>query len=454
MRMDSKVCGLAIGTLLLFGSALGHADYPVTDIVDAAKRDDYHAVHRLIKDSPDNIGATDEDGFTALHWAGIRGHWRIFTELVAADAPVDNVGGDGGTPLHWACHHDRADMVALLLDAGSDVNARNRWGRSPLHVTARRGCDSVAALLLERGADPSATTAEGWTPLHTALMSGHPEAAAILIAGGADEDATDNDGRTPAEVARARPEQVAIEGSLVDDYVGIYDLGGGFSAKVWREGGGLRIREFAPDNLYPIGEDTFFCQAEPWQIEFTRNEDHEVDGIVLHFLRRSIKGDKTPSPMYVGAAACMSCHNDGEHGNPAVSWMRSRHGHAYWRLGSDWSLFLAKLRANYGDLESPIADDRCLLCHVNGRQDDDALLARSYRQEEGVGCESCHGPGSLYVDPEIMSNREAFLAAGGRIPDENTCRSCHRNTEQFDFEEMWPKIVHGSDPDENGDGSS
>ena len=67
MRMNSTVCGLGIGTLLLLGSALGHADYPVTDIVDAAKRGDYHAVHRLIEDSPVNIGATEMHIVGGLH---------------------------------------------------------------------------------------------------------------------------------------------------------------------------------------------------------------------------------------------------------------------------------------------------------------------------------------------------------------------------------------------------
>jgi hypothetical protein len=433
MRMDSKMCGLAIGTLLL-GSALGHADYFVTDIVDAAKRGDYHAVHRLIEDSPAIIGATDDNGYTALHWAGIRGHRRIFTELVAAGAPVNAAGGDGGTPLHWACHHDNAEMIARVLGAGADLTTKNRWGRTPLHVAARRGCVGVAELLLERGANPNAETREGWSPLHVASMSGHEEMILILEAGGADPAAKDTDGRTPAEVARTRPEQVAIEGPVLDDYVGIYDLGGG-----------LTIREFAPDGLYPIGADSFFCVQEPWRVEFERGDDGSVETIVLHFLRRSVEGVKTPSPRYLGSSACMSCHSDAEHGNPHIQWMRSEHGHAYWRLAADWALFLGKLRPQYADLEDPISDDRCLLCHVTGRQDDDALFAESFRKEEGVSCESCHGPGSLYVDPEIMTDREAFLAAGGRIPNENTCRSCHRNSDQFDYAEMWQMVAHGEE---------
>ena len=443
MRINPKVCGLCIGTLLLLGSAPGHAEYFVTDIVDAAKKGDYHAVHRLIEDSPDIIGTTDGDGYTALHWAGIRGHWRIFTELVAAGAPVDAVGGDGGTPLHWACHHDRADMVVLILDAGADPAVQNRWGRTALHVAARRGCSAVAQLLLDRGADPGAVTREGWTPLHVAAMSGQDDMIPVLVAGGADPSARDSEELTAAEVARERPASVEMDPALLDDYVGIYDLGGGFTTKVWQEGTALRIREYAPDGLYPIGVDAFFCDQEPWRVEFKRDGDGSVESIVLHFLRRSVEGARTPSPQYVGSTACKSCHSDAADGNPYIRWMQSEHGHAYWRLAADWALFLGKLRPQYADLEDPISDDRCLLCHVTGRQDDDALFAESFRAEEGIGCESCHGPGSLYVDPEIMTDRESFLAAGGRIPNENTCRGCHRKSEQFDYAEMWPKVAHG-----------
>ena len=70
------------------------------------------------------------------------------------------------------------------------------------------------------------------------------------------------------------------------------------------------------------------------------------------------------------------------------------------------------------------------------------MFAESFRPEEGVGCEACHGPGSDYLDPEIMANRAQFIAHGGQVPDEATCRSCHRNSDRFDFAEWWPKIAH------------
>ena len=421
------------------------AGYAVTDIVGAAKLGDTHAVHRLLADDPSLAAATDESSYTALHWAAIRAHWRIVAELVEAGAPVNAAGGDGGTPLHWACHHDRADMVAMMLDAGADVAVQNRWGRTPLHVAVRRGNPQVAALLIERGADPNVTTREGWTPLHVARMSDHPDLVELLIAAGADPTATDVDGRTPADVARTRPSAIDVDAGALNDYVGIYDLGGGFTVKIWRVDDHLKIREFAPDGLYPIGDDAFFCDAEPWRVDFSRDAAGSVERVTLHFLRRSVDGVRTASPRYIGSAACTDCHSEMAKGNPYVVWLSSRHGHAYWRLAADWALFLGRHRPQYADLTDPIADDRCLLCHITGRQDDDALFASTYREAEGVSCEACHGPGSLYVDPTIMADRDAFLAAGGRIPDETTCRSCHRRSEAFDWNEMWPKIAHGSE---------
>jgi hypothetical protein len=98
-------------------------------------------------------------------------------------------------------------------------------------------------------------------------------------------------------------------------------------------------------------------------------------------------------------------------------------------------------------MENPQTDDRCLLCHVTAAQDPDAIIAASFDKGEGVGCESCHGPGSLYMAYDVMGNHDAFVAAGGRTPNEQTCRGCHRNPERFEFAEWWPRIAHGEPGD-------
>jgi cytohesin len=435
---------VALIALLGGGLFTAQAEYSVTDLVGAAKRGDYHAVHKLIEDNAD-LDARGPMGYTALHWAGIRGHWRIFEELVAAGAPVNAVGSDGGTPLHWTCHHDQPDEVRLLLETGAEVDIRNRWGRTPLHVAARRGCVNAAALLLDAGADPNARTNEGWTPLHVAAKSDHVAVLDLLETRGADPTRTDTDGLTPQKSWCRRSAEVAVVSPTLSEYEGIYDLGGGAEIKVWLEDDALRIREFASDDLIPIGDDQFCCRREPWRVTFVRDNDDTISGIEVDFLRRTVRGTRMKSPRYVGSETCLNCHSDSGRAQ-GVPWMRSRHAHAYWRLGADWALFLARLRPHYQDLDDPIDDERCHLCHVTAAQDPDALFAATYSKEEGVSCEACHGPGSLYVTTEVMSDREAFLANGGRIPDESTCRSCHRNSDTFDFDEMWPKIAHASQP--------
>ena len=171
--------------------------------------------------------------------------------------------------------------------------------------------------------------------------------------------------------------------------------------------------------------------------------DRQMLVLKCRFLRRAVRGVKRDSPQYVGSHACRSCHSGGESGGEYVNWLRSRHAAAYWRLATDWALYLARLRPHFQDLENPREDARCLLCHATAAQDEEALFAGTFDPREGVGCEACHGPGSGYLNARVMADRAAFLSAGGQIPDERTCRRCHRNPERFKFDEWWPRIAHG-----------
>jgi hypothetical protein len=416
------------------------------DIIDAASRGDDHAVRKLLE--KDHTLAREKDflGYTPLDWAAVRGHWIIFRHLLDAEAPVNNIAGDGGTPMHRVCHHDQPDMLQLLIASGADIAVSNQWGRVPMHVVARCGGVGSAKVLLAAGADINPTTKEGWTPLHVAYMAGQLEMVELLLAEGADSGKQDSDGKRPEDYAFTRPAAVELAADRLDQYVGHYDLGHGFGFKVWLEDDGLHIREFAPDGLYPIGEDEFYCAREPWRVKFIRDDNGEITSVEVAFLRRTVRGERRAYPRYVGSHACKECHIGREQNNEYMQWITSRHAGAYWRLATDWAALLASFRPAYQDITEPVTEDRCLLCHTTVAQDPDALLAGSYHMKEGVGCETCHGPGSLYIDPDVMADREKFLAAGGVIPDEKTCRKCHRNAQRFDFETWWPKISHKEQP--------
>lgn len=431
---------MVLAAAAMAAAASAAAEYPITDLVAAARRGDLHAVHRLLGDGA-ATDVRDARGFTALHWAALRGHWRVVDELVEAGAPVNAAAADGSTPLHGACHHDRPEPVRLLLDAGADPRGADVLGLTPLHVAARRGCIEVAALLLSRGADPNALTRDGRTPLNLASDADHRAVVELLLALDAGSRQADPWGLAAAAPNRRRQPPVAVDSAVLDDFVGLFAVGQD-TVKVWRRGNELAIRVLAPDALLPVGADLFACRREPWIVRFVRGPGAAVVGLEISSSELRLSGPKLPSPRYVGARACAACHSEAGAGHQYIAWLRSRHGHAYWRLAADWALVLGRFRPQYADLESPREDERCRLCHVTGAQDEDALFAESFRAEEGVGCESCHGPGSEYADPAVMSDRAAFLEHGGRIPDAATCRSCHRNSERFDFATWWPRIEH------------
>lgn len=426
-----------VSLILLMGGDVVLAD----NLVEASKRGDAFAVRHYLKKNPDSLDATDYFGFTPIDWAATRGEWEAFEILLEAGARIDNVGFDGGTVLHRACHHDRPDMVRLLLDRGANLNLQNQWGRAALHVAARRGCDLVASLLLSRGADPNIVTKEGWTPLHVAFKAGQPRVVELLLESGADPAWKDDEGKLPSDFELKRPDPIEIATKKLEMYVGRYALGPHVVAEVWMEDGTLHLAEFSPDELYPIGEDVFYCAQEPWTVTFLRDETGSVDRLEIDFLRREVHGNRLPEYEYVGSEVCGECHMARAVGSQYVNWMQSGHARAYWELKTDWAKFLASIRDEYSDIKEPVEEWRCLKCHVTGAQDIVSKTAEGFRPEEGVGCESCHGPGSKYIDPDIMADGERFLANGGRLPDEKTCRTCHED-DRFHFDERLPKITH------------
>ena len=128
---------------------------------------------------------------------------------------------------------------------------------------------------------------------------------------------------------------------------------------------------------------------------------------------------------FVGTEACIECHR-----SAVQAWQKSGHAHAF-----------RTLRENKAD-----ADPKCIGCHTIG-----FASPSGYRREfagskmTDVGCESCHGPGSLHLK---QYRGDASVSFKFRPLGAGDCQKCHYGefSRPFDWDQFWPVIRHGKEP--------
>ena len=158
-------------------------------------------------------------------------------------------------------------------------------------------------------------------------------------------------------------------------------------------------------------------------------------------------------PAHTGVKKCKMCHNTVKLGGVEYKqWEKSKHAKTYELLATDKAKELA---AKMG-VKDPQNDEKCLKCHITTLK-----FTSPEQRAEGVGCERCHGPGSLYNATKTMKDHAASVAAGMRDlkdPDadkqtakiETLCRECHGlehkdenpAAKEFNFKEGLSKTMH------------
>lgn len=151
--------------------------------------------------------------------------------------------------------------------------------------------------------------------------------------------------------------------------------------------------------------------------------------------------------LYVGSKRCESCHEESY-----KIWKKSRHAIA-WK-----SLETSKPPRTF--------DPECIACHVVGWNAEHRLPYQSgylngeeTPQLRSIGCESCHGPGSLHMNAEVGSNealqkkyRKAVHLEANLV--KGICITCHDldNSPKFNFDRYYKCIEHHETPkEEEGD---
>ena len=184
------------------------------------------ATERLLRAELDPF-ATDENGWTHMHWAAAANDGEAIRRLIELGGSVDpialsddsefsadgqrraallgrNMGNwknEGDTPLYVAAWSGGAIAASVLIANGADANMKLSDGDTPLHSSAWENAVNVARLLLENGAGVNVKRDDGGTALHLAAWKNALDVARLLLENSAEINAKNNKGETPMDFA-------------------------------------------------------------------------------------------------------------------------------------------------------------------------------------------------------------------------------------------------------------
>ena len=95
------------------------------------------------------INATDDEGFSALHWCTLTGNTECAQLLIDAKADINAKSHRGETALHLAARLGNLEYLEILIAASADINATDIHGATAIDFASHENCYKR---LLNRGA--------------------------------------------------------------------------------------------------------------------------------------------------------------------------------------------------------------------------------------------------------------------------------------------------------------
>jgi len=173
------------------------------------------------------------------------------------------------------------------------------------------------------------------------------------------------------------------------------------------------------------------------------------------FVLMAVEANAATNPAdFAGMKMCGVCHKAADKGDQLAKWQASPHAKTFEMLASAE----AKEAGKKVGVDDPQKSPKCLKCHSTAYNLGDAAVVEKIKPEEGVTCESCHGPGKKYMAKSTMESREKSIAAGMIYPATKSCENCNNDQRPtwkadryttkdgkkvgFDAEQAYEKIKH------------
>ena len=135
------------------------------------------------------------------------GNLAIIVNCIAHGIGKDEKDDDGWTALHYAGWNGHLEVLKYLIETCKvDAEAKDNFGWTTLHYASSNGYLEVVKYLIETcQVDKEAKDNDGWTALHYASFNGHLEVVQYLIQDcGANIFVRNNEGQTPYDLALKR----------------------------------------------------------------------------------------------------------------------------------------------------------------------------------------------------------------------------------------------------------
>ncbi|CAH0245332.1 MULTISPECIES: ankyrin repeat domain-containing protein [unclassified Chryseobacterium] len=156
--------------LTVFLSSFLVAQEKVKSIFDIARSGTVTEVQELMKQNPDVINQTNENGFSPLILACYRGNVEVAKFLIDHVKDV-NYKSDEGTALSGLSVKYNKELVEHLLKKNADPNIADTTGYTPLFWAVKFGNKELVELLLKYNADKTKKDSMGMTPFEYALKT-------------------------------------------------------------------------------------------------------------------------------------------------------------------------------------------------------------------------------------------------------------------------------------------
>ncbi|KAJ8750038.1 hypothetical protein K2173_013953 [Erythroxylum novogranatense] len=174
-----------------------------SSLILTAQAGDVEATNALLTWGDINLDYQDDNGFSAVMFAALKGHVDVFRVLVhaGADVKLHNKAGESAIKLSEVNqNHDMFEKV--MLEFALERGNQNAGGFYALHCAARRGDLDAVKLLTRRDYDVNVPDGSGYSPLMLAAREGHRAMCELLISQGANCEFRNTRGETAVSLAK------------------------------------------------------------------------------------------------------------------------------------------------------------------------------------------------------------------------------------------------------------